>query len=119
MNNEVLEKIEEYNKGGLFNEPITFSSSADAATFLKLFTPSIGSGFKPLKDKTIKLSVAHIVDTRLVQNDPAGTENYVRKKLALKIAEQLIEEDLIQIQSCEDIETMNTHFRATVKIVQE
>lgn len=119
MNNKILEKIEEYNKGGLFNEPITFSNSGDAATFLQLLAPSNGSGFKSLKDKTIELSAAYTIDTTLVRDDPAGIENYIREKLARKIAKQLIEEDLIQIQSDEDIEHMNTTFRARVKVIQE
>lgn len=125
MNNEVLEKIKEYNKGGLFNEPITFSNSVnhiDAATLLNLFKPPISSGFGSSsfpKDKIIELSVAHTVDTTLVRDDPASMENYIREELARKLAKHLIEEDLIQIQSCEDIEHMNTIFRAKVNILQE
>lgn len=122
MNNELLEKIEEYNKGGLFNEPATFNSKVnhiDAATLLKWFASPINSGFKSLKDRTIELSVTHTVDTTLVRDDPAGMENYIREELARKIAKQLIEEDLIQIQSDEDIELMTTTFRARVKMIQE
>ena len=55
----------------------------------------------------------------LIRDDPASMERYVRDELARKLAKQLIEEDLIQIQSCEDIEHMNTIFRAKVKVVQE
>ena len=116
MNNEILEKIEEYNQGGFYNEPIPFSNGAD---FLKLFTPSIGSGFKSLQDKTVELSAAYTVDTWLVKDDPASAENYAREELARKIAKQLIEEDLIQIQSDKDIEHMTTTFRARVKVIQE
>lgn len=119
MNNKLLEMIEEYNKGGLFNEPATFNNNADAATLLKWFAPPISSGFNLFKDKTIELSVAHTVDTTLVRDDPAGIENYIREELARKIAKQLIEEDLIQIQPCEDTEHMNTTFRARVKVIQE
>lgn len=119
MNNEILEKIEEYNNGGIFNEPVTFNTSANTATLLKLCASSISSGFKSLKDKTIELSAAHTIDNWLVRDDPAGVENYIRDELARKIAKQLIEEDLIQIQSCEDIEHMNTTFRARVKVIQE
>ena len=119
MNNEILEKIEEYNKGGLFNEPATFNNNVDAATLLKWFAPPVGSGFQPLKDRTIELSVAHTVDTTLVRNDPAGMENYIREELARKIAKQLIEEDLIQIQHDDDIKLMTTTFNARVKVIQE
>ena len=125
MNNEVLEKIEEYNKGGLFNEPITFSNSVnpmDAATLLNLFTPPMSSGFGSLsfpKEKTVTLTAEHVVDSVLVRENPENMENYIRGELALELAKQLIEEDLIQIQSSEDIVTMNTTFRAKVKVVQE
>lgn len=126
MNNEVLEKIEEYNNGGLFNEPITFSSSVnhmDAATLLNLFTPPpISSGccsFSFPKEKTVDLIAEQTVDTMLIRDDPASMERYIRNELAQKLAKQLIEEDLIQIQSCEDIEHMNTRFRAKIKVVQE
>ena len=65
------------------------------------------------------LKVSHTVDTMLVRNDPANIENYIRSELAQKLAKQLIEEDLIQIQSCEDTETMNTIFHARLKVIQE
>lgn len=126
MNNEVLEKIEEYNNGGLFNEPITFSSNAnymDAATLLNFFTPppisSNCCSFSLPKEKTVDLTAEQVVDTMLIRDNPAGMEQYIRNELAQKLAKQLIEEDLIQIQSCEDIEHMNTIIRAKIKVVQE
>ena len=125
MNNEVLEKIEEYNNGGLFNEPITFSNNVnhvDAAKLLDLFTPPIGfdcCSFSFPKEKTVDLVVEQTVDTMLIRDDPARMEQYIRNELAQKLAKQLIEEDLIQIQSYEDIEHMNTTVRAKIKVVQE
>lgn len=126
MNNEVLEKIEEYNNGGLFNEPITFSNSVnhvDAATLLNFFTsPPISHGFDSFsfpKEKTVDLTAEQVVDTMLIRDNPASMEQYIRNELAQKLAQQLIEEDLIQIQSCEDIEHMNTIIRAKIKVVQE
>lgn len=125
MNNEILEKIEEYNNGGLFNEPITFSgsiNSVDAPTLSNLLAPPIKLGFSSLsfpKEKIVNLAVEQIVDTTLIHDDPASMEQYIRNELAQKLAKQLIEEDLIQIQSCEDIMTMNTIFRAKIKVVQE
>lgn len=125
MNNEVLEKIEEYNNGGLLNEPITFSNNAnsiDSTTLLSLLASNITSGFGPLsfpKEKTVRLTAELVADSKSVRKNPEDMENYIRYELALKLAQQLIDEDLIQIQSCEDIETMNTHFRATVKVIQE
>lgn len=110
MNNKLLEMIEEYNKSGLFNEPTTVNNNTGAAALLKWFAP---------QDKTIELSVADTVDTTLVRDYPADIENYIREVLARKIAKQLIEEDLIQIQSDEDIEHKSTTFRARVKVIQE
>ena len=106
------EKMEEYNNGGLM----------DAATLVNLFTSSTGTGFGSFslpKEKTVDLIVDHVVDTRLVHDDPAGMEQYIRNDLARKLAQQLIEEDVIQIQSCEDIDHRHTTFRAKVKVVQE
>ena len=127
MINEALKKIEEYNNGGLFNEPITFSSNVnqmDATTLLNLFTPPTSSGFGSFsfsfpKEKTVDLAVEQVVDTMLIRDNPAGMEQCIREELAQKLAKQLIEEDLIQIQSCEDIEHRNTIFRAKAKVVQE
>lgn len=125
MNNEILEKIEEYNNGGLFNEPITFSgsiNSVDASALSNLLAPPIKFGFGSLsfpKEKIVNLAVEQTVDTILIRDDPASMEQYIRNELAQKLAKQLIEEDLIQIQSCEDIMTMNTIFRAKIKVVQE
>lgn len=127
MINEALKKMEEYNNDGLFNEPITFSSNVnqmDATTLLNLFTPPTSSGFGSFslsfpKEKTVDLAVEQVVDTMLIRDNPAGMEQCIREELARKLAKQLIEEDLIQIQSCEDIEHRNTIFRAKVKVVQE
>lgn len=125
MNNEVLKKIEEYNKGGLFNEPLSFTTKLDSsatAAFLNSFSMPASHGFKSFTippEKTVELAAEHVVDSVLMRESPENTENYIRYELARKLAQQLIDEDLIQIQSCEDIETMNTHFRATVKIIQE
>ena len=51
MNNEVLEKIKEYNNGGLFNEPLSFSTKLDpsaAVAFLNSFSMPASYGFKPV-----------------------------------------------------------------------
>ena len=125
MNNEVLEKIEEYNKGGLFNEPLSFTTKLDpsaTATFLNSFSMPTSHGFKSFTippEKTVELTAEHVVNSALVRDNPENMENYIRAELAQKLAKQLIEEDLIQIQSCEDIEHMNTTFCAKIKVVQE
>ena len=120
MNNE----IEEYNKGGLLDKPITFNgSSVDVTTLLNLFPPSAGYGsgsFSIPKEKIVNLVAEQAVDTMmLIHEDPATMEQYIRDELARKLAKQLIEEDLIQIQGHKDTETLDTIFRAKIKVIQE
>lgn len=115
MNNEVLGNIEEYNNGGLFSSS---TIPVDAATLFNLLSPPINS-ISFSKEKTIDLAAEQTITTALVHDDPADVEQYIRTRLAQQLAEKLIEEDLIQIQSCEDIETKNTTFRAKIKVVQE
>ena len=125
MNEKVSNKIEEYNTGGLFHESLTYSPNVDpldAATLVHLFTSSTGTGFGSFslpKEKTVDLTVEQAFDTGLIHDDPAGMDQYVRDALARELAKKLIEEDIIQIQSCEDMEHLNTVFRAKVKVVQE
>lgn len=119
MNNET----EEYNNGGLLDKSITFDGNpVDMTTLLNLFTPPSGYGFGSFsipKEKIVDLVAEQTVDTWQLSNDPAGIENYVREELAKKIAKQLIEEDLIQIQSDKSAPQWSTIFRAKVKVVQE
>ena len=120
MNNE----IEEYNNGGLVNKPITFNgSSVDVATLLNLFPPTTGYGFGSFsipKEKIVDLVAELAVDTTMViHEDPAALDRYIREELAQKLAKQLIEEDLIQIQGHKDTETLDTIFRAKIKVIQE
>lgn len=59
-----------------------------------------------------------VIDTAQVKKDPAGTEEYMRRRLAQKLAQHLIDEDLITIRTYEDISTGITTFRADIEILQ-
>ena len=61
----------------------------------------------------------HVVDFSLIRDDPAGMEEYIRKELARKLADKMIEEDLINIQTSDDPASMTTKVRARIKIIQE
>lgn len=120
MNNE----IEEYNNGGLLDKPITFNGNpVDMTTLLNLFPPTTGYGFGSFsipKEKIVDLVAELAVDTTMViHEDPASLDRYIREELAQKLAKQLIEEDLIQIQGHKDTETLDTIFRAKIKVIQE
>ena len=73
----------------------------------------------PTKDNTVELVAEETVDNDLIRNDPNGIDQFIKLELARKIAKMMVEEDLIQIQSCEDPVTMTTRVRAKVKIIQE
>ena len=123
MENELLNKFKEYNTGGLVNEPISFSTQFDiatAATFLNHLSSSSGFGsLRVPKENTIELAVEHIVDTQLIRDNPVNAEIYIRKELARKLADKLIEEDLLNIQTNEDPALLVTKVRAKIKFIQE
>ena len=48
-----------------------------------------------------------------------GYDEMIKKSLALKLAEKMIEEDLIEIKTGEDILKREITVRAKVKIIQE
>lgn len=73
----------------------------------------------PNKNNTVELVAEETVDNDLIRNDPNGIDQFIKLELARKIAKMIVEEDLIQIQSCEDPVTMITKVRAKVKIIQE
>lgn len=66
-----------------------------------------------------ELTAEHAVLTSAVRAAPAETEKYIRARIALQLADKIINEDLIQIQSDEDEATGVTNFRAKIKVVQE
>ena len=77
------------------------------------------TGPTPISTKGVtRLAEEVVIDTAQVKHDPAGTEEYMRQRLAQKLAHQLIDEDLITIRSYEDISTGITTFRAKLDILQ-
>jgi hypothetical protein len=119
MNNEVL-TCEEYNNGGIYNAP----HIANFSSYLPIFTSTnTSTGFGPIitepKLNTVELEVKETINTDVIHQDPSKAEEYVRRDLAQKLAEKLIEEDLIQIYADFMIDPGETEFRAKIKVVQE
>lgn len=78
--------------------------------------------FKPMfcSEPVITLSVEKIVSSYDVRNtDPITLDRLIKDELAIKLAQKLLEEDLIKIESNEDIEKMSCTVRATIKAIQE
>lgn len=97
---------------------IVTSTSADTCISSKLGSFST-IGPAPISTKGItRLTNEVVIDTAQVKKDPAGTEEYLRQRLAQKLAQHLIDEDLITIRSFEDISTGITTFRADIEILQ-
>ena len=67
----------------------------------------------------IKLSVQENIDLYSTRQEPEAIEMYIRRELAQKLAEKMIEEDLLYIQTSDDPMTMERTVRATVKFIQE
>lgn len=116
MNNEVLE----YNNGGFYNA----YNAADISPYLPIFTATTTSTgwYGPVaqsKLNTVELEVNETINTDLIRKSPGETEEYARRELARKLAEKLIEEDLIRTYADRKIESGETVFRAVVKVVQE
>ena len=116
MNNEVLE----YNNGGFYNA----YNAADISPYLPIFTATTTStGFGPImaspKLNTVELQVNETINTDVIRKSPGETEEYVRRELAQKLAEKLIEEDLICTYTDRKIESGEIVIRAKIKVVQE
>ena len=80
------------------------------------------TGFGPLSfswPKTTELAAEEMVSTDDIKDDPSGMEEYIRNKLALRLAQKLIEEDLVVMQTNEEVNTNTTIIRAKIKIIQE
>lgn len=74
----------------------------------------------------ISLELPHTVtlyaDARVAldhHDDLTEQDKAIKAELAYDIAKQLLEEDLIQIQSDDDISTLTRTIRARVKVIQE
>lgn len=129
MNNEILEKIEKYyNNGGFYNAPNVSNApnTANNSPYMPMVTAmntSTGWYVPPIivepKLNTVELEVNETINTDLICKSPGETEEYVRRELARRLAEKLIEEDLIRTYADRKIESGETEFRAIVKVVQE
>lgn len=60
-----------------------------------------------------------IDDYAIYDLDKAELEGQIRYKLALDFAQKLIDEDLIDIRTNHEIDTMHTIISARVKVIQE
>lgn len=69
---------------------------------------------------TTKLNVATVIrDWQCRILGPEGVDRQIRKELAQKLAEAIIDEDLIQIDTEKDLYTNALTARAQLKIIQE
>lgn len=94
--------------------------NADAITMSYQPSTTLTGSWPSPKGIITTLSAEHDVDMFLLrESDQNAVDKYIRDELARKIAKQLIEEDLLDIQTCEDISTNTYKVRATVKIIQE
>ena len=71
------------------------------------------------KDNITELTVEDELDYSDLEGDPNAIDEIIKQELALKIAREMINEDLIQILVSEDISKRTKVFRAKVKFVQE
>ena len=117
-------KTEQLNTFVPFDE-INFTptySSGDYATILKSLdplSPATFGGFSYRRPNEVTLCAEQIVDATIVHADPSGVDMYIKQELARKLAEKMIEEDLITIETDSDISTLDYKVRAKVKLIQE
>lgn len=72
------------------------------------------------KEPTIvKLRAEYAESRDLINNNPTGMDKIIKEELALRLARQMIDEDLIVVYHDFDIDYNAERFRAEVKIVQE
>lgn len=69
---------------------------------------------------TVTLRAATIISNwQLHKMDPQEIDDYVRRDLALKLADAIIDEDLIKIYTDRDLSTNTLTMRTQLKIIQE
>ena len=71
------------------------------------------------KNNITELTVEDELDYANLEGDPNAIDEIIKQELALKIAREMINEDLIQILVSDDISKRTKVFRAQVKFVQE
>lgn len=73
-----------------------------------------------MKPEAVELRSEIIVDDYTTHGlDKTELDRQIRIKLALDFARKLIDEDLIDIRTNHDIETMHTIVSARLKVIQE
>lgn len=69
---------------------------------------------------TVVLQASTILrDWQLREMGPQEVENYIRSELAQKLADTILNEDLIQIYTNKDVSTATLTAQAKLKIIQE
>ena len=69
---------------------------------------------------TITLRAATIIsDWQWQKMEPQEIEDYVRRDLAQKLVDAILDEDLIKIYTDRDLSTNTTTMRTQLKIIQE
>ena len=72
------------------------------------------------QQNTVELIAEEIIDRNLLSiTDATSLDKYIKTQLAQKIAQKIIEEDLIEIYSDLDINSNIQRFKAKIKFVQE
>lgn len=73
-----------------------------------------------MKAEVVELCSKVIIDDYVTRDmDKAELDRQIRVELALDFARKLIDEDLIDIRTNHDIETMHTTVSARLKVIQE
>ena len=73
-----------------------------------------------MKAEVVELCSEVIFDDYIIHGlDKAELDRQIRVELALDFARKLIDEDLIDIRTNHDIETMHTTVSARLKVIQE
>jgi len=73
-----------------------------------------------MKAEVVELCSEVIIDDYITRDmDKAELDRQIRVDLALDLARKLIDEDLIDIRTNHDIETMHTTVSARLKVIQE
>ena len=73
-----------------------------------------------MKAEVVELCSEVIIDDYITRDmDKAELDRQIRVDLALDFARKLIDEDLIDIRTNHDIETMHTTVSARLKVIQE
>ena len=73
-----------------------------------------------MKAEVVELCSKVIIDDYVTRDmDKAELDRQIRVELALDFARKIIDEDLIDIRTNHDIETMHTTVSARLKVIQE